>query len=43
MPWFEPLYNEQMPLVDGDLMIPDRPGLGFSLNPYAVERFRIED
>ena len=42
MPWFEPLYNEQMPLVDGDLMIPDRPGLGFTFNPDAIERFRID-
>jgi L-alanine-DL-glutamate epimerase-like enolase superfamily enzyme len=43
MPWFEALYNEKMVLEDGDLMIPDRPGLGFTFDLDAVERHRIRD
>ena len=42
MPWFAPLYNESTDLVDGDLLIPDRPGLGFTFNPEAVARMRLE-
>lgn len=43
MPWFEPLYEEHMVLEDGDLVIPDRPGLGFTFDAEAVARFRVED
>ena len=41
MPWFAPLYNESTDLVDGDLLIPDRPGLGFTFNPEAIARMRL--
>ncbi|NQV58281.1 MAG: mandelate racemase/muconate lactonizing enzyme family protein [Alphaproteobacteria bacterium] len=41
MPWFGPLYNEAMELVDGDLLVPDRPGLGFTFNPDAIGRYRV--
>ena len=41
MPWFGPLYNEATELVDGDLLIPDRPGLGFTFNPDAIGRYRV--
>lgn len=41
MPWFEPLFVERMEMVDGEILIPDRPGLGFSFDPDAVERFAI--
>ncbi len=41
MPWFGALYNEAMELVDGDLLVPDRPGLGFTFNPDAVGRYRV--
>ena len=41
MPWFEPLYQERMALEDGDLLIPDRPGLGFTFDEEAVARFRV--
>lgn len=30
MPWFEGLFQEQMEIVDGTLLIPDRPGTGFT-------------
>lgn len=32
MDWFEPLFNESMELVDGQLVIPDRPGTGFTFS-----------
>ncbi len=41
MPWFGPLYNEARELVDGDLLVPDRPGLGFTFNPDAIGRYRV--
>jgi L-alanine-DL-glutamate epimerase-like enolase superfamily enzyme len=41
MPWFGLLYNEAMELVDGDLLVPDRPGLGFTFNPDAIGRYRV--
>jgi L-alanine-DL-glutamate epimerase-like enolase superfamily enzyme len=42
MPWFEPLYNERMEMADGDLLIPDRPGLGFTFDAKAVEKLRVD-
>ncbi len=41
MPWFAPLYNEAMELVEGDMLIPDRPGLGFTFDPEAVAGMQI--
>ena len=41
MPWFAPLFREAMEMVDGDLLIPDRPGLGFSFDEAAVDRYAI--
>ena len=41
MPWFEPLYNERMELSDGMIAMPDRPGIGFTFDPDAVDNFRI--
>jgi len=43
MPWFGNLYNEQTELVDGDLLIPDRPGLGFTFNADSIARYRVTD
>ena len=42
MPWFGNLYNERTELVDGDLLIPDRPGLGFTFNGDAIARYRVD-
>lgn len=41
MDWFAPLFNESMELVDGELVVPDRPGHGFTFNREAVDRFAI--
>ncbi|MDH3295424.1 MAG: mandelate racemase/muconate lactonizing enzyme family protein [Acidimicrobiia bacterium] len=39
--WFAPLYREAPELVEGRLVVPDRPGTGFSYNPEALARYRI--
>jgi L-alanine-DL-glutamate epimerase-like enolase superfamily enzyme len=40
MPWFEPIYRERLELdANGDAMVPDRPGWGFSFDPDAIRRF----
>ena len=41
MPWFTGLFKEKMELVDGEIIIPNRPGMSFSFDPDAVERFTI--
>ena len=42
MPWFQPLYNEALEIEDGEILIPDRPGLGFTFSPEAVERLALK-
>jgi L-alanine-DL-glutamate epimerase-like enolase superfamily enzyme len=40
MPWFESLYRERIELdADGNAIVPDRPGWGFSFDPDAIRRF----
>ena len=41
--WFAPLFNENMELdpKTGHLLIPDRPGTGFTYNPEALARYAI--
>ena len=41
MPWFIPLYREEMKMEEGRLQMPEGPGLGFTFDPEAVERYRI--
>ncbi len=41
MPWFAPLYREAMELVEGAVRIPERPGIGFTFDPDAIERYRV--
>jgi L-alanine-DL-glutamate epimerase-like enolase superfamily enzyme len=39
MPWFEPIYAERIELDgDGNAIVPDRPGWGFSFDLDAVRR-----
>ena len=33
--WLEPLFNERLEIRDGRMIVPDRPGLGFSLSEQA--------
>ena len=41
MPWCVELFKEKIEMIDGDILIPDRPGMGFSFDPEAVKRFSI--
>lgn len=41
MPWFSPLFRETLEMKDGMVVVPERPGLGFTFDPDAVERYRI--
>ncbi|MFT5609279.1 MAG: L-alanine-DL-glutamate epimerase-like enolase superfamily enzyme [Parvicella sp.] len=41
MPWFAELFNEEMELIDGELVIPERPGCGFTFNPAAISKYRL--
>jgi L-alanine-DL-glutamate epimerase-like enolase superfamily enzyme len=36
MPWFSRLYNEQLEFADGDALVPERPGWGFTFNKDYV-------
>ena len=42
MPWFAPIFQEPVEMVDGALLIPDRPGLGFRFDPDAVGRYAVD-
>ncbi|CAM5209342.1 L-fuconate dehydratase OS=Castellaniella defragrans OX=75697 GN=HNR28_001509 PE=4 SV=1 [Castellaniella defragrans] len=33
--WLEPLFNERLVMKEGRMLVPDRPGLGFSLSEQA--------
>ena len=41
MPWYAPLFRETLELQDGALIIPVRPGTGFTFDPKAVEHFAL--
>ena len=36
MPWFSELYNEQLAFENGDALVPERPGWGFTFNADAI-------
>lgn len=40
--WFAPLFAEEIELRDGRLVVPDRPGTGFTFDRDVVERFRLD-
>lgn len=42
MPWFSPLYREPIRMKDGHALLPKRPGIGFTFDPEAIERYRFE-
>lgn len=37
MPWFSDLYNEALEFHDGDALVPERPGWGFTFNRSRVQ------
>ena len=40
--WFQPLFNEAPELVDGQLVVPDRPGHGFTFDREAVVHHAVD-
>ena len=42
MPWAQPLLAEKLPLVDGHVPLPDRPGLGLTWDRDAIARYRVD-
>ena len=40
MPWFSPLFNETLEIEDGYLLMPDRPGVGFTFDRQAIASLR---
>jgi len=40
--WLEPLFNEKLEIINGRMLVPDRPGLGLSLSEQ-VKRWTLED
>ncbi len=40
MEWWQELFDEPLPLVEGQIMLPDEPGIWLSLNRKALERFK---
>jgi len=41
MVWEDTLVNEAFPFADGAFAVPDRPGLGYTLNHNAVNRYLV--
>lgn len=41
MPWYAPLFQESMEIVDGDILIPQRHGTGFTFDEAAISRFAL--
>ena len=38
MPWFSVLYREKLEFEDGDALVPERPGFGFTFDTDYIER-----
>ncbi|MBI4241588.1 MAG: mandelate racemase/muconate lactonizing enzyme family protein [Candidatus Rokubacteria bacterium] len=41
MAWWQELFEDGLRLVDGHVLLPDKPGIGLGLNRKALERFRV--
>ncbi len=39
MPWFSPLYNESLEFENGDAIVPERPGWGFTFNRERAQNY----
>ena len=42
MPWSLRLFNETPDIVDGQIIVPNRPGLGLEFNPDAIAQYRLD-
>jgi len=43
MAWEHTLVNEAFPFEEGAFLVPDRPGLGYTLDADAAARYRVEE
>jgi galactonate dehydratase len=43
MAWEDELTNEEFEFAEGCFRVPDRPGLGFTLNRQAVKKYLVEE
>jgi L-alanine-DL-glutamate epimerase-like enolase superfamily enzyme len=43
MPWFTPAFVESPAIVKGQIVPPQRPGLGLEIRPDAVEKYRLPE
>lgn len=41
MPWFGSLFREKLEMREGQVIVPERPGFGFTFDPDAVDRYRL--
>ena len=39
--WFAPLFVEDVELRDGRLIVPERPGTGFTFDPAGVAKYSL--
>jgi len=39
--WWSALYEEQLAIVNGEAVVPDEPGFGFTFVPEVAERFAV--
>ena len=42
IPWFAPLFNEEITIDNGLIEIPERPGTGFTFNWDSLECFKLD-
>jgi L-alanine-DL-glutamate epimerase-like enolase superfamily enzyme len=40
MDWWQELFAERLPIVDGAVVLPERPGIGLGLNRTALAKYR---
>lgn len=40
-PWAQPLFQEPVRIEDGDILLPERPGLGLELDEAALSKFAL--
>lgn len=41
IPWFDVLFNQPLQIKQGDLIIPNRVGIGFTFNQDAIKHYRV--
>jgi L-alanine-DL-glutamate epimerase-like enolase superfamily enzyme len=40
MDWWQELFDDRLPVVEGAVVLPERPGIGLGLHRAALARFR---